>query len=204
MFPVLAPLAYIGVGIIAFKLHQRGKLRRYFKELLITYPEDIHTFFRKSVIRRIDRDVQRGFITRQEGDKVCGWVQNHLASQVITQVGSLQDQDEPEAGFEDAEVEGGARPVVRRGRRWNAAHEIYCRCVAELGRKPYTPAMSDTVSAVARRVMKTMNVRHVDIPRILPMVLVAYFTPTEEDLMMTAVLNSSEHKRLRELVKVDA
>jgi hypothetical protein len=47
-----------------------------------------------------------------------------------------------------------------------------------------------------------MHVRHSDIPKILPQVIVTYFTPTEEDLMMAAVLNSEAHRHLRAAVEV--
>lgn len=191
------------VGRFAHWLHARGRFKRYVAALSAAYPENAFVYQRKAILEHIHRDCEAGLITREESSKASRWLQDRLASQVVETVGALQDEEEPEPGFEEApEVEGAARPGVRRGRRWHAAYEIYVRCVEELGRKPYSPAMSDTVSNVARRFMKEMHVRHADVPKLTPMVVVMYFTPTEEDMMAAAVLNSSLHKRLRAEVEV--
>lgn len=189
-------------GRVALWLHNRGKFRRYVDKLSTTYPESELQTHRKSILTKIREDVRKGKISKEDGDKADRWLQDKLAAKVIEAVGVIQQSEQPERAIGEPEVEGHPGPFVRRGRRWNAAHEICVRCVAELGRKPYSAAMSDTVSNVARRFMKEMHVRHSDIPKILPQVIVTYFTPTEEDLMMAAVLNSEAHRHLRAAVEV--
>jgi hypothetical protein len=145
--------------------------------------------------------VIHGKLTEAEAGEVLSAVRNDIGLSVTAQIGTLQAEDEPEAGLEEPEDAGDPRPRVRRGRRWNAAYEIYLRCVVELGRKPYSPSMNDTLSNVARRFMKEMNVRHSDYPHLLPLITTIYFTPTEEDIMCAAVMGSSVHTHLRKLVE---
>jgi len=198
-------LISVAVGRVAFWFHHRRQLKRYVETLMRAYPENALVYQRKAILEHIRKDLDRKKITEEFAAKAGRWVQDRLAARVIETVGALQGEDECEPGLDEApEVEGATRPTVRRGRRWNAAYEIYVRCVGELGRKPHSPAQSDTVSNVARRFMKEMNVRHSDIPKLLPLVVVMYFTPTEEDLMAAAVLNSLAHKRLRAEVEVKA
>lgn len=88
------------------------------------------------------------------------------------------------------------RRGVRRGGRRNACLTVYHRCVAELGKKPFSPAMKLVVEDVARKELKKLNVRVQDFPTLLAGVVAVYFTPTEEEVETAAILRNAQVRDL--------
>lgn len=195
ILPVIA-----AAGLVAYSVYKGRRVARLVRKLEDFYPsQPNHEEFLER-IQQLQRWQAHGRVSAEEAREVTRILRNKLGVDVVDGIQGLQSLQEPAAGFEEQEDENTPRPSVRRGRRWNAAYEIYVRCVAELGTKPYSPAMKDVVMNVARRQMKTMNVRYVDYPRLLPLVTTMYFTPNAEEVMCAAVMQSDAHKALRALV----
>lgn len=204
MFIVLPALKFCALGLPAICINQvrktlsQRKVRKIERELSERFEL---TSQLKSALVEVNSLIQRGRVSKDEALRIEKALRERVGFAVAAQANFLQQEEEPAEVFEEPAVEGGPRPRVRRGRRWNAAYEVYLGCVAQLGRKPYTPAMRDTVDAVARRVMKEMNVRFADYPTLLPKVATLYFTPTEEDVVFAHTMRSEVHTFLRRMVE---
>jgi len=118
--------------------------------------------------------------------------------------GTAEDPFEDEGVDEAEEAEQATQPVrrVRRGRRRNAAHSVYLRVVAELGKRDCSgearAAMLLVVQNAARAECKKMNIRLKDVPGILAQVCQEYITPDADDLALAATIRSKAQKRLRD------
>lgn len=177
----------------------RNRIKQAVRELKTLFPSPTQY---KDICQEVRRRTLAGKYTEAEKNAILKIIQEDVGLAVTFEVGEFQEAEELAQEFPPQEQPNDPRPRVRRGRRWTAAHQIYLRCVAELGRKPYSPPMADTVSSVARRHMKELNVRFEDYPHLLPLISLLYFTPTSEDVMAAAVFRSAVHRDMRKLVEV--
>lgn len=192
-----AAIVFGGAWLIGRLL--RNRIKQAVRELKTLYPSPTQY---KDICQEVRRRTIAGRYTEAERNAILKIIQEDVGLAIIDQVNAFQDAEEHEEEIAPAAEPDHPRPRVRRGRRWTAAYQIYLRCVVELGKKPYSGPMADTVSIVARRHMKDMHVRDDDYPHLLPLITTLYFTPTSEDIMAAAVMRSSAHRDLRKLVEV--
>lgn len=155
--------------------------------------------------------VFEGHLTQEDKDYLISRIRGESAQFTLDTVRiehelvqAIDAGEEPlEDGFEVQEgPQGEEQPVrrVRRGGHRHAARTVFCRVVAEIGLRPFSTAQALIVQDHARRIMKSMNVRHSDYARLLSLVEQLYFVPDEERMRTGALYGSEEFRRVRQLV----
>lgn len=159
-------------------------------------------------INTIFFDITIGFYTDAVRDQLRRKVYDDHARRTIAENRADERGDELDDGFEEeveeVQVEGEVQErvvrAVRRGGHRRAARTVYFRLVATLGEKAYSAAQRTIVADHAGRLLREMNVRHIDFPRLLSIVVGMYYTPTREQAELGAMLQSQVFTRERQLV----
>lgn len=161
-------------------------------------------------------ELQGGFFsgpcTEEDKAQLRSWVGSDSARRTLGQnrldedaYGEDDGLDEPEGDDVDEVGEGDGEVVrrVRRGGHRRAARNVYNRVVSSIGQRAYSTAQKLIVEDHARRELKALHVRACDIRKLLDEVVGMYFTPTESQLKLGALLKSKEFAAQRKMVDLE-
>ncbi|APG76224.1 hypothetical protein 1 [Changjiang tombus-like virus 10] len=160
-------------------------------------------------IDRLRGNLWTGRLTEEDRNILRTWVGADSARRTLAQNRADENLDpEEEDAFENEGDEGeeGDEPPVRRIRRGGhrSAARIVCdRVVASIGQRAFSSAQKMIVEDHARRELASLNVRKRDIVRLLDTVVGMYFTPTESQLRLGALLKAKEFAAQRRLVDLE-
>nr|WPR18288.1 MAG: hypothetical protein [Chemarfal virus 54] len=212
--PMIIPLLHnvvklIAVGVpttAAIIFHRKQRLSREFRVLKREFQREDGSWRIGQAYQHID-DIRGGLFggpfTEGDKDQLRRWVADSSAKNTLLQNRLDELHEGNEDGFEvEANPVDPAHPLrrVRRGRRRDAARTVFHRVVASIGQRPYSHSQKLIVEDHARRQLKEMNVRTSDMTRLLDMVVGMYFTPSEEQLTLGAMLKSEAFKRQRKYI----